>query len=495
MTAAEELLIRKTNSGLVRGFDRGDSIAFLGIPFAEAPVGPLRFAAPQRRKPWDGVRDCTEYGATPLRTYNPETLIPEPAFPGEDTLNLNVFIPKNEGEGALPVFVWIHGGGFFSGSPSGQWFDGKGFNRDGVIFVAISYRLAFDGFGWIEDAPTNRGILDMIAGLTWVQENISAFGGDPDRVTIAGQSAGGSAIMDLMVSPLAEKLFQQGIAQSPASLSVSLQEAERRGRQFAADLGVAPTVEGWASVSNEALDAAQAALMAPSGPPPATLAEQAALLLSGEAMSLPFIPLTGDNVLPTGITESLEAGAGKNKPLLIGTVAHEFAMISIPQRTTWAGQDPVEALVDAGVDEQAAALFIDGQADLKWEADRIGQIASEMVLRTPTVLWADAHQGPTWVYDFRWISPTFEMSPHCVEIPFAFDVLNGERTAGLLGENPPQELADEVHRAWVDFIKTSEPGWSQWDGRGAKVFNDPSVAQTQESYAVSQLVSGWLADK
>ena len=168
------------------------SAAFVGIPFAKPPVGELRFAAPVPVEPWEGVRDALEFGATAQRGHPGVTLIPEPSVPGESTLNVNVFTPvPGEADAALPVLVWIHGGGYFAGSPASPWYDGRSFNRDDVVTVTISYRLGFDGFGWIEDAPSNRGVRDWLLALKWVQENISSFGGDAGRVTIAGQSAGG----------------------------------------------------------------------------------------------------------------------------------------------------------------------------------------------------------------------------------------------------------------------------------------------------------------
>ena len=191
-----------TRAGRVRGAWRDlpgsdvRSAAFLGIPFAKPPVGALRFAAPVPVEPWDGVRDALEFGATAQRGDPGVTLIPEPSVPGESTLNVNVFTPApGDASAALPVLVWIHGGGFFAGSPASPWYDGRSFNRDGVVTVTISYRLGFDGFGWIADAPANRGVRDWLLALEWVQDNIAAFGGDPGRVTIAGQSAGGGAVL------------------------------------------------------------------------------------------------------------------------------------------------------------------------------------------------------------------------------------------------------------------------------------------------------------
>src|SRR6478752_4372416 len=172
--------------GRVRGLWRGDpgtagaSAAFLGIPFAQAPIGDLRFAAPVPPEPWEGVRDALEHGATAQRGDKGITLIPEPSIPGESTLNVNVFTPApGSTDASLPVLVYIHGGGYTAGSPASPWYDGRSFNRDGVVTVSVSYRLGFDGFGRIEGAPSNRGVRDWLLALDWVQRNVAAFGGDP----------------------------------------------------------------------------------------------------------------------------------------------------------------------------------------------------------------------------------------------------------------------------------------------------------------------------
>lgn len=208
----------RTASGPVRGAWRecrgtgqfGRSAAFKGIPFAQAPVGALRFAAPVPPEPWEDVLDAVADEPTPQRETLAEiTLIPEPSIPGESTLNVNVFTPEPSGDAALPVMVYFHGGGFTAGSPASPWYDGAAFNRDGVVTVSVSYRLGFDGFGWIEGAPHNRGVLDWLAALEWVQENIAAFGGDPGQITIAGQSAGGGAVLTLLGMPGAQHLFHR----------------------------------------------------------------------------------------------------------------------------------------------------------------------------------------------------------------------------------------------------------------------------------------------
>jgi para-nitrobenzyl esterase len=242
-----------TPKGRVRGVHRaGGSCAFLGIPFALPPVGDHRFAAPVPHPGWSGVLDATAYGATPQRKPLTEvTLIPEPSIPGDSsTLNVNVFTPdpdRGSGDG-LPVLVWIHGGGFVAGSPASPWYDGAAFNRDGVVTVTVSYRLGFDGFGWVADAPANRGVLDWLCALEWVRDNISAFGGDPTRVTIAGQSAGGAAVLTLLGMDRAQHLFHAVACLSGPTMHITAAAAEEFGRTLADRLGVPPTRAGLSAV-------------------------------------------------------------------------------------------------------------------------------------------------------------------------------------------------------------------------------------------------------
>ena len=237
MRATETAPEAHTRSGRVRGAWRGTSAVFLGIPFAAAPVGELRFLAPAPVTPWSGVRDALAYGPTPQRRVAVGvTTIPEPAIGGDDILSVNVFTPALTPAAAappagLPVLVWIHGGGYWAGSSASPWYDGAAFNRDGVVVVTVSYRLGFEGFGWIDGAPLNRGILDQIAALEWVQDNIREFGGDPGRVTVGGQSAGAGSALALLSSPRTDGLFHGVIAQSPPMYGLNPATAEDIGRR------------------------------------------------------------------------------------------------------------------------------------------------------------------------------------------------------------------------------------------------------------------------
>lgn len=479
----------QTATGGVLGIWRGTSAAFFGIPFAQAPVGELRFAAPARALAWEGVLDASAPGPTPQRRpFGMVTTIPEPSFPGDATLNLNVFTPA-PGEGAqLPVLVWIHGGGFFAGSPSSPWYDGSSYNRDGIVTVSLSYRLGFDGFGWISDAPTNRGLRDMVLGLEWVRDNIGAFGGDPSRVTIAGQSAGGSAVMCLLASPLAQPLFARAISHSGGGLTRTIAEAEQIGRDIAVRAGVDPTCAGWSTLSEDSILDLQTAFMAPPDEPPAHAAEWVAQTVRDRTTGLPFVPLTGDDVLPLGLVDALAARVGTDKDLLAGTVAHEFTMATFAFAEAWAGTDPVDALTGGGLPAETAAAFVAASPELTSTAFQLGQLGTNFMFRIPTVHWADHHGPSTWTYDFRWPSPTLGMAFHCLELPFAWDLLGAEGVTAVAGPNPPQALADEMHAAWVRFIDGGNPGWAAWDGHNPHVFG----AAQSDTYAVSRLLDAAL---
>lgn len=483
---AERPVVR-TSTGLAEGVWRDGSAAFYGIPYAQAPIGELRFAAPAPALAWEGVRDAAAPGATPQRRpFGPVTTIPEPCFPGDETLNVNVFTPvPGESDAGLPVFVWIHGGGFFAGSAASPWYDGRSFNRDGIVTVALSYRLGFDGFGWISDAPSNRGLRDQIAGLEWVRDNITAFGGDPGNVTIAGQSAGGSSVMCMLASPLAAGLFHRVVCHSGAGMTRTVEASEVTGREFAAAAGVEPTRAGWSALTEDEILDAQFEFQRPTTPPPATPGAYVRRVLTSGGIPLPFIPVSGDDVLPDGVGDAVRNGAGREVDLMAGTVAHEFTMVMAGNIEAWKDVDPVEALVDGGMTREAAEVYIALQPELTTTALQVGQVGTDMQFRIPTIRWAAAHGGRTWVYDFRLSSPVGNLASHCLELPYAWDVLDAEGVTEVWGENPPQALADEMHAAWVRFITTGDPGWDAWNGHNPRVFGGAQA----DSYAATRLVS------
>jgi len=463
----------QTAEGPVRGILRDDgTLAFLGIPYAAPPTGERRFLPPQPVKPWTEPLDATAYGPTPQRRPEDNAIIPEPSVPGKATLNLNVFTPS--ADGSAPVLVWIHGGGYSAGSAAGPWYDGRAFTRDGVVLVSISYRLGFDGFGVIDGAPDNRGVRDWLAALEWVQLNISAFGGDPSRVTIAGQSAGGGAVLTLLGMPAAQHLFHAGISISGALGDLPRSTVERRSALLAETVGCEPTLEGFRGVRERLLTQRQfqASLLGKKG-----LAATTATLTDG----LPWGPVIDGDLITRPTVDSFAAGVGADKPLMLGATDDEFTMAfdSAPRILNW-----IPLWIALRAVEKVGALR------RRWRrANRgrragaaLGRFVTDRVFRSLVIRTAEARRDAgTWAYRFAWRSPVNGWSHHCLDVPFWFDCLGEEHVAKMAGEHPPQALASEMHAAAVAFVRDSDPGWPAWhtDPGITRVFGDqPAVSRS-----------------
>ena len=314
----------RLGDGAVRGTVSSGVLAFLGIPYAAAPFGANRMRPPQPVRPWDGERDATAFGPTvPKGDYPPQyaRLFPEVVIGGEECLNLNVWTPDT-GAAGLPVLVWIHGGAFTNGSSSVADYDGAAFARDGVVCVSINYRLAAEGFLFLDDGIANLGLLDQLAALRWVQDNIAAFGGDPARVTVAGESAGAMSVTTLLSMPLAAGLFGQAIAQSGAGAhTLTAAEGRMVGGYLAETLGVPADRDAIKAVPLDKLVRAASDLVVEvqTAPDPARWGQ---LTLS----LLPFAPTVDGAVLPTAPLEGFAAGRGGGVPLLIGSNRDEAAV-------------------------------------------------------------------------------------------------------------------------------------------------------------------------
>ncbi|MGV8881676.1 MAG: carboxylesterase/lipase family protein [Rhodoglobus sp.] len=485
-----------TTGGSVSGISHPHGSAYLSIPFAAPPVGMHRFLAPQPRAPWSGVRACDAYGPTPQRRpFGVVTTIPEPSIPGDDTLSLSVFTPAaGEQDAGLPVLVWIHGGGYFAGSPASPWYDGRSFARDGVVTVVISYRLGFDGFGWIEGAPLNRGVLDQIAALKWVRDNISGFGGDPARVTIAGQSAGGGSVLTLLASPAAEGLFSAAISHSGAVGSLAAPEAEAVGRRFAEKLGIEPTLAGWRSIDEtRILDTQDEFNQIPGAAGWASTPTELVAAVRAhpiESMGLAFAPVIDEQIVMAP-SQTITNGQSARIPLLLGTARDEFTFESDRSTTL---ETAMAELARAGIGESEIAQY-------QKEVERIGaqfvtsQLVSAQMFRAPAadiaVLRATHGAGErTWLYDFAHPSAVSGLASHCHELPFAWDLLDAEGVSAVLGE-APQELADEVHAVWVRFITHGTTGWASVADNvtGARVFGADG-GYDRDAYAFERALVG-----
>jgi para-nitrobenzyl esterase len=458
-----------TALGPVRGVRRATGFAFRGIPYARPPVGELRFAAPIPPAPWTDVRECTAYGPTAqLEPIAPVTTIPEPSIAGTDYLNLNVFTPDPSPHAKLPVLVWIHGGGFVAGSPASPWYDGAAFNRDGVVLVSLGYRLGVEGFMPVDGAPDNRAVLDWIAGLTWVRDNIAAFGGDPDRVTVAGQSAGGGAVWALMAAPSARPLFRAGICQSGVvTQPIERASAVAGAAAFTARTGVPATVAALRDLSRDRLQQLQK--MVPKAGPG-----------NSGTDALQLVPVADGVLIPESTAQLLVSGHSGEIPLLLGFTRNEFAMGSAE-------------ITDATAPAALARLHIDAAAENGYRAaypgynagQLVGQIVSDLAIRAPSYRLAEDHARrgrPTWLYEFGRPSTAsggyHGMAAHCLDIPFAFDLLDAKGVTDVEGADPPQALATEMHSAWVAFVRDGDPGpkWPRYtpDSRRVMIWNDAS---------------------
>jgi para-nitrobenzyl esterase len=470
----------QTRQGLVEGTLTGGVHTFKGIPYAAAPFGPRRMRAPEPPPSWDGIRDCTEFGPTvPKSPYVPpfDTLLPEPAIPGHDCLNLNIWTP-DPGRAGLPVLVWIHGGAFTNGSGAVPQYDGTAFARDGVVCVTINYRLGADGFLFLDDGVANNGLLDQVAALQWVQDNIAGFGGDPSRVTVAGESAGAMSVITLLSMPRATGLFRRAIAQSGAGQhALTPGTAARAGGYLAEQLGVPANRAAIAAVPLQRLLDAQDALALDlqAAPDPVRWGEIAADLMV-------FEPVVDGDVLPALPLRGLRAGAGRDVDVLIGTNTNEQRFFMVPTGA-------LDYIDDAVLQAAAAAYGLDETALQAYRASRPGAapgdilaaVSGDWFFRIPAIRVAEVRtQSPTWVYEFAWTTPQHGGrlgACHYAEVAFVFDTLQSEGADWLLGSEPPQSLADSMHHAWVSFACGGDPGWDRYTtgDRATMVFNTQST--------------------
>ena len=401
----------RIRQGAVRGSMAEGVAAFKGIPYAAPPFGANRFQPPRPAEPWDGVREALNYGPTVVKPpYFPpfDVLIPEPAIAGEDCLNLNIWSP-DLGQVGLPVMVWIHGGAFSNGSGAVPTYDGSRFARDGVVCVTINYRLGVDGFLYLGDGNANLGLLDQVAALAWVQENIAAFGGDPNNVTIFGESAGGMSVATLLSMPRATGLFRRAIAQSGAGHHVlSPATAQRVGQYLAKKLGAEPTREAIAAVSIDRLVQAQVELSADAfeHPDPQHWGEVAANLM-------PFEPVIDGDVLPARPIDRIAAGAGTSVDILVGTNTEEERLFMVPNGAINHITEDILAGTVAAYGLPVAETLATYRATHRGASagDLLEAIVTDWFFRIPAIRLAEAHTrgtGRTYMYEFAWRSPQFD---------------------------------------------------------------------------------------
>jgi para-nitrobenzyl esterase len=455
--------------GAVRGKVSGGVLAFLGIPYAAAPFGVNRMRAPQPVRPWDGERDATAFGPTvPKGDYPPQyaRLFPEVVIGGEDCLNLNVWTP-DVGASGLPVLVWIHGGSFMNGSSSVADYDGAAFARDGVVCVSLNYRLAAEGFLFLGDDVANLGLLDQLAALRWVQDNISAFGGDPGRVTVAGESAGAMSVTTLLSMPLASGLFAQAIAESGAGAhTLTAAEGLAVGGFLAEVLGVPADRESIKAVPLDKLVRAASDLVVEVQTAP-DRARWGQLALS----LLPFAPTVDGAVLPAAPLAGFAAGRGGGVRLLIGSNRDEARLFLIAAGTIGLIDEPTLGFVAGtyGLSADGLAVYRANRPS-GGAGDVLAAVITDWFFRVPAIRVAEARCASggagTWMYRFDYPEPLDNHgfgACHATEVPFVFDTMARSGVAALIGDAPSQGVADRVHRVWVDFIAGGDPGWASYD--------------------------------
>ncbi|MGH7725591.1 MAG: carboxylesterase/lipase family protein [Candidatus Eiseniibacteriota bacterium] len=481
-TVLQTEAVVKTRQGELRGRHADGVFTFLGIPYGAPPTGARRLRPPQPVEPWNGVRDALGYGAAPPQLLpDPETrkFVPDPSEPGEDCLNLNLWSPAL-GAAGLPVMVWIPGGMFEAGS--GASYDGSRFARDGVICVTINYRVGADGFLHLGDGIANCGLLDQVAALEWVRENIAAFGGDPANVTVFGESAGAMSIGTLLSMPRAEGLFRRAICESGAAhLVMSAATALRMSRRLAEKLGVEAKRDALAAVPVERFLAVQAELKAEllAHPDPQRWGLEVVRSL------LPWHPVVDGNVVPSLPLARILAGAGAKVDVLIGSNTEDWKLFRVLDGGLDRVNDailtgPVDihgylALETYGLRARTAIAVYRTLHPGASPGEVLAAVQTDWWCRMPAIRLADAHvrsAGPaaaTYMYEFAWPSPVFGGrlgACHGLEIPFVFDTLDrgAEQIVGpLLGPSPPQQLARTMHAAWIAFARSANPGWPRYD--------------------------------
>ncbi len=449
----------KIDAGAVSGVTEDGVDVFKGVPYAQPPVGPLRWRAALAPRPWAGTRDATRFGPACLQKtkLTPAEQDAEGAAPkevSEDCLTLNVWTPAAKTDHPLPVMVWLHGGGHVAGTGALPYYDGTSFAHDGVILVTLNYRLGLLGYfahpaltrEAAADAPLgDYGTTDQLEALRWVQRNIAAFGGDPANVTLFGESAGGMSTLAILSIPSAKGLFAKAIVESGLGWAPpkTLQTAEADGVIAANKLGL----PGAAATADQ--------LRAATGD---------ALVIA--AMDLKHGPIVDGRLLPQSPITAFAKGQQIHVPLIIGVNSNEGSLI--------AGSPPATILAEAKPDELAAGKAYYGAAAPD-DAALARKLWGDVTFTAPA-RWiarqASASQ-PAWLYQFDYVPErwrkTHDGVSHGYEIPFVFDSWGHIFGSGLLLTSADRAESALVHSCWSAFAKTGVPtcaGAPAWPAYG-----------------------------
>jgi para-nitrobenzyl esterase len=474
----------KTTNGAVQGLVKDGVQVLKGIRYGAPPVGPLRFMPPARPKPWKGAADATEFGAPAMQMAPPisaapatdfgrqlATIYPTPAeikIQNEDCLFLNVWTPSLGGGARRPVMVWIHGGGYAYGSGAWPIYDGANLARKGdVVVVTVNHRLNVFGYLYLGELGNdayaksgNAGMLDLVAALEWVRDNIEAFGGDPGNVTIMGESGGGAKVSTLLAMPAARGLFHRAVIQSGPGLRGVPKDAATRTAKGVLDelhLGGADTKALQSFPAEDILEAAFAAAAKAGGGP------------MGGMMRL--APVVDGVVLPSDPFTPAAPEISANVPILIGSNKDEMTLFTAAE--PWFG-----TLTDTQLSERAK-MIAGSKAEPLIAAFRklhpdysptylLNQVltANTMFAGSITLAERKAAQkaAPAYMYYLIWETPVVNglfKSPHTLDIPFMFD--NVDKARVLVGPGPePEALARQMSGAWLAFARTGNPNWPSY---------------------------------
>ncbi|MGD0660713.1 MAG: carboxylesterase/lipase family protein [Syntrophorhabdales bacterium] len=458
--------IVETSAGKVEGRYQEGLFVFKGVPFAAPPVGPLRWMPPEAVKPWQGVRPAFEFGGVAPQVPLPPGVLDVlnvAERQDEDCLYLNVWTPGLDND-RRPVLVWIHGGAFNMGSGSQPFYEGRLLaSRGNAVIVTINYRLGMLGFLNLETATRgripaigNEGLLDQIAALRWVREDITAFGGDPGNVTVFGESAGGMSIGCLLAMPAARGLFHKAILES--GVTVPANDADlATGERLLSMLGLGPSeADALRDVPVERLLAADLDLRIKMAGP-------------GEPMRITVTaPWVDGKVLPLLPVEAARSGSAAPIPLLIGTNLEEWKLFGM--------MDPQALEMDESMMADRLRFFIDPRrvegvtkayrdarsrrGDSTTPFELTSAILSDSMFRTPALQMAEGHSGrgmPVYSYLFTWKSPALSGlmgACHALELGFVFGAYDAE----FCGRGPDADrLSQCMQDAWLAFARKGGP--------------------------------------
>jgi para-nitrobenzyl esterase len=468
---AQESVVR-TATGAVRGRREDALTVFRGIPFAEPPVGDARFAAPRPARPWDGIRDAFAFGPPPPQDLGLVGQAGAPGTPGapegDDWLTANVWTPEPDPAAHRPVMVWIYGGAYKLGHAGSPGYDARRLAEDGdLVVVTFNYRVGMEGFAHIEGAPANRGLLDQVAALEWVRDNIAAFGGDPDQVTVFGESAGAGSLAALLAMPRAAGLFHRAIAQSVPGTFFSDALARDVAGALAAEAGLRPTVADLSAVAPDRLVAAGQTLAA-------KMLQHVDRWGRAAPTVTPYSPVVDGEVLPVTPWQALASGASRDIDLIVGHNRDEFRLFS-----SMAGPS------DRITDERAASalrMFAPGpDGERTYRAafpdaspgELYERVQTDWLFAMPSLHLAEAHLaggGRSYVYELTWPAPGNGGALgacHALDLPLLFGTFDADMGVLLFaGAEPSPEalaLSARFRASWTAFARTGDPGWPAYD--------------------------------